>query len=148
MRAVAAKIGAVRALAPGRDQRDAARVSQIDQARFRHAFGRHAVTLQLDVETVAEQALQHLAARKRERGLSGADRGIALGTGGNDAVDEADVERGRRIYRLAGQKHFHGLLANGRWGSKLPKRPFYITCTSPPNLTLCLPLVSVKLSST
>ena len=59
-----------------RDERQAARISKLDQRRLGDTLGGHAVTLQLDVEAVAEQALQFLAARLRERALPGADRAI------------------------------------------------------------------------
>ena len=62
----------------GRDQRNAARISEIDQARFRRALGRQAVPLQFDIEPVAEQALQLFATRQRQRVL---------------AADDGDIER-------------------------------------------------------
>ena len=45
------------------DERNAARKGKLDQGRLRHPLGRHAVALQFDIEPVAEQALQRLAAR-------------------------------------------------------------------------------------
>ena len=53
-----------------------ARKGKLDQRRLGHPLRRHAVTLQLDVKAVAEQALQFLAARLHERALAGADRAI------------------------------------------------------------------------
>ena len=79
----------------GRDQRNAALISEIDQARFRGALGRHAVALQFDIETVAEQALQFLAARQRQWILSADDRAIERAE--RHAVSGAGVGRiGRR----------------------------------------------------
>ena len=59
-----------------RHQRQGVRVSKLDQRRLGHPFRRHAMTLQLDVKAIAEQALQFLAARLRERALAGADGAI------------------------------------------------------------------------
>ena len=60
----------------GRDERQPARISKLDQRRLGDPLRRHAVTLQLDVKAVTEQALQFLAARLHERALAGADRAI------------------------------------------------------------------------
>ena len=56
----------------GGDERQAARISEIDQRGLAGAFRRHAVALQFDIEPVAEQALQRFAARLRERILPAA----------------------------------------------------------------------------
>ena len=60
----------------GGDKRNAARISKLDQRRLHNALGRHTVALQFDIEPVAEQALQFLAARRRERVLSARNRGV------------------------------------------------------------------------
>ena len=60
----------------GGDERDAARISKLDQGGLRHPLGRHAVALQFDIEPVAEQPLQDLAARQRERALAADDRRV------------------------------------------------------------------------
>ncbi len=60
----------------GRDQRNAARVGEFDQNRLHRAFARHAVTLHLEIKAIAEQMLQHLAARLHQRVLSGGNRRI------------------------------------------------------------------------
>ena len=88
----------------GRDQRQAARISKIDQARFRRPLGRQAVALQFDIETVAEQALQLFAARERERVLS---------------ADERHVER---PIRTAGERD--QAIGLGIEPSELDMRPF------------------------
>ena len=54
----------------GRDERQARAHRQARSAPARRSARRHAVALQLDVEAVAEQALQFLAARLRERALA------------------------------------------------------------------------------
>ena len=46
----------------GGDERDAARIGEFDQRRLGAALGRRAVALQLDIEPVAEQPQQRLAA--------------------------------------------------------------------------------------
>ena len=53
----------------GRDQRQALGVGEIDQPGFDAAFLVDAVALQFDIEAVAEQAGQPVAAGCRERGL-------------------------------------------------------------------------------
>ena len=65
----------------GRYQRNAARVGELDQRGFRHPLGRDAVALQLDIEAIAEQACQRLAAAAGERALPGDDRGIERAAG-------------------------------------------------------------------
>ena len=50
----------------GGDERDAARIGELDQRRLGGALGRGAVALQLDIEPVAEQPRQRLAAPRRE----------------------------------------------------------------------------------
>ena len=60
------KIGLV-----GRDQRQTARIGQIDQSAFGAALFLNAVALQLDIKSVAERLQQALAARSGERGLIG-----------------------------------------------------------------------------
>ena len=54
----------------GGDQRNAPAVAELDQVRLDGALGRRAVALQFDIEAVAEQRLQFLAARLRERVLA------------------------------------------------------------------------------
>ena len=58
----------------GRDQRQSLGIGEIDQAGLGAAFLLDAVALQLDIEPVAEQARQPVAARRRERRLIGIDR--------------------------------------------------------------------------
>ena len=58
----------------GRDQRQALGIGEIDQAGLGAALLLDAVTLQFDIEPVAEQACQPVAARRRQRGLIGSDR--------------------------------------------------------------------------
>ncbi len=53
----------------GRDQRQPALIGQVNQRALDQAFGSHAVALQFDIEPVAEQAHQLVAARRRERAL-------------------------------------------------------------------------------
>ena len=50
----------------GRDQRQPLGIGEIDQAGLGAAFPFNAVTLQFEIEPVAEQARQPLAARRRE----------------------------------------------------------------------------------
>ena len=58
----------------GRDQRQSLAIGEIDQTGFGAAFLLDAVALQLDVEPVAEQACQPVAAQRRKRCLIGMDR--------------------------------------------------------------------------
>ena len=58
----------------GRDQRQALGIGEIDQTAFDAALLVEAMALQFDIEPVAEQARQPLAANARERGLIGIDR--------------------------------------------------------------------------
>ena len=60
----------------GGHERNAAGVSKLDQSRLRRAFGRHAVTLQFDIEAITKQPLQVFAARHDECALAGADRRV------------------------------------------------------------------------
>jgi hypothetical protein len=59
-------------------------ISKINQLRLGEPLARHAVALQFNVETVAEQPLQHLAARRRDRMLPGDERAVewSIGTAG------------------------------------------------------------------
>ena len=60
------------------------RVGEIEQRRLDLLFLRQSVTLQLDIEPVAEQPQQPLAARRRKLGLARRDREVerAAGTAG------------------------------------------------------------------
>ena len=58
------------------DERNAARIGQRDQRRLSAAFGAAAVALQLDVEPIAEQALERRATGLREIALSGGNRRV------------------------------------------------------------------------
>ena len=60
----------------GRHQRNATGIGKLDQVRLRDTLSRHAMPLQLDIEPVAEQPLQFLAARQRQRALTAADRRV------------------------------------------------------------------------
>ncbi len=57
----------------GRHQRDSTGVSKLDERRLHGALGRAAMPLQLDIEAVAEQPRQCLAAPVCEIGLTGED---------------------------------------------------------------------------
>ena len=74
MRLVVLALGEERLV--GGDERDAARIGELDERRLGGAFGGGAVALQLDVEPVAEQTRQRLAAPARQTALTGDDRGI------------------------------------------------------------------------
>ena len=78
----------------GRDQRNAARISEIDQAHFRGALCRQTVALQFDIEPVAEQPLQFLAARQRERVLAADDGRVERSA---RAAGERDQARGLAV---------------------------------------------------
>ncbi len=58
----------------GRNQRQAHGIGHVDQRGFAAALALKIVALQFDVETVAEQPQQRIAARLRERGLVGQKR--------------------------------------------------------------------------
>ncbi len=58
----------------GRDQRQRLRIGDVDEMRFGGALFRQPVTLQLDIEPVAEQTAQRGRPRQREIELSGGDR--------------------------------------------------------------------------
>ena len=58
----------------GRNQRQAFRIGKIDQPALDAALAVHAVTLQLDIEAIAEQFCQLLAARRRKLGIPRAER--------------------------------------------------------------------------
>ena len=58
----------------GRDQRQALGIGEIDQPGLDAAFLFDAVALQFDIEAVAEQARQPVAARRRQRRMIGGDR--------------------------------------------------------------------------
>ncbi len=58
----------------GRNQRQALCIGEIDQAGLDAALAVHAVALQLDIEAIAEQLCQLLAARRRKLGIAGAER--------------------------------------------------------------------------
>ena len=55
----------------GRDQRQSLGIGEIDQAGLDAALLLDAVALQFDVEPVAEQARQPVAARRRKRRMIG-----------------------------------------------------------------------------
>jgi hypothetical protein len=74
MRLVVVRRGKKRLI--GRDNRNAARIGEFDQRRLGKPLGRHAVALQLDIEPVAEQALQYLATPGRECALACDDRRV------------------------------------------------------------------------
>ena len=92
----------------GGDQRHAFAVGEIDQHRFTTAFGPCAVTLQLDVEAVAEQLDQCVEAGGGEMALSGGDRAIERATGaasqGNDAGSFPFQPFQREPRRLIGRR--------------------------------------------
>ena len=87
MRLVVLALGEQRLV--GRDQRDAARIGELDERRLGGAFGRSAVALQLDVEPVAEQPRQRLAAPARQTALAGDDRRIERPAGPSGQRDQA-----------------------------------------------------------
>ena len=58
----------------GRDQRQSLGIGEIDQAGFGAALLVDAVALQFDIEAVAEQARQPIAARRGQRGMIGMER--------------------------------------------------------------------------
>ena len=60
----------------GRDQRQTFRIGEIEQRALAASFLRHAVTLQFDIETVAEQRGELVAARGGKIVLSGGEREI------------------------------------------------------------------------
>ena len=60
----------------GGDQRDALGVGHVEQHRLGEAFALDAVALQLDVEPVAEQRRQRVAARGRQRAVAGNDGSV------------------------------------------------------------------------
>ncbi len=62
-------IGAGEIRLVGRDQRQPLGIGQIDQSRLDASFGVDAMTLQLDIEPVAEQLRQPLAALRGEIGM-------------------------------------------------------------------------------
>ena len=95
----------------GGDERKPARIGELDQRRLDQALGRGAVALQLDIEPVAEQALQHLAAHARQAALAGGDRGIerpARAAGERDQAVDLAGEPGeleaRRLVRRRFEK--------------------------------------------
>src|SRR5215469_3472815 len=57
----------------GGNERQSVRIGEIDQLRLGEPLSRHAMALQLDIDAIAEQALQDMAARGRNRMLSGND---------------------------------------------------------------------------
>ena len=58
----------------GRDQRQSLGISEIDQAGFRAALPVDAVSLQFDIEAVAEQARQPIATRRGQRRMIAMER--------------------------------------------------------------------------
>ncbi len=74
MRLVVLARGEVRLV--GCHKRQPAGIGQIDQSRLDDALGCHTVALQFDIEPVAEQPLQFLAARGCQRALPGRDRRV------------------------------------------------------------------------
>ena len=77
------------------DQRNAARIGKLDQARLRGPLGGHAVALQFDIEPVAEQPLQVLATRRRQRALAANDGGIKRPIGTAAQRDQSARSRPR-----------------------------------------------------
>ena len=93
----------------GGDQRDAARIGEIDQRGSTVRSARHAVALQLDIEPVAEQALQVVAARQRQRVLAGGDGGVERATGAAGERDQSvglAVEPGELDVRALVRRRF------------------------------------------
>src|SRR5262249_52426175 len=60
----------------GGHQRQTMHIGKIDERRLGEALAGHAMALQFDVETIAEQALQNPTARLCYRMLSSCDRAI------------------------------------------------------------------------
>ena len=58
------------------DERQPARVGEIDERGFHQTFGRQAMALQLDIEPIAENLRQQVAAGGDEAPLPGDDRGV------------------------------------------------------------------------
>ena len=98
----------------GGDERNAARVGKLDQRRLGHPFGRHTVTLQFDVEAVAEQPLQMFAARYQKRALSGPNRRVERPIG-------AAAERNQPV-GLAGEPVKFEVRPFGRFGVEIGAR--------------------------
>ncbi len=73
----------------GRDQRHAFGIGEIDQHRLGHALVGGAVALQLDVEAVAEQAVQRVEPRGGEMALPRRDRAIERPAGPAGERDDA-----------------------------------------------------------
>ncbi len=72
----------------GGDERDAARIGELDQRGLGGAFGRGAVALQLDIEPVAEQPRQRLAASLRQGALAGDDCRVERAAGAAGQHDQ------------------------------------------------------------
>ena len=93
----------------GGDERNPARIGERDQRRLGAAFGRAAVALQLDVEPVAEQPRQRLAAHVREMALPGDDRSIerpARAAGQRDQAVGLALEPGELEVRRLVRRRF------------------------------------------
>ena len=73
----------------GRDERDAVRVGEIEQAGLDLLFFRPAVALQLDVEPVAEHRGEPRAARRSQVRLPGRERVIERPAGPAGQHDQA-----------------------------------------------------------
>ena len=73
----------------GRDQRQTLGVGEVDEGPLGGAFLGGAMALQLDVEPVAEQPHERLAARRGERRLPGHDRAVERPTGAAGERDHA-----------------------------------------------------------
>ncbi len=72
----------------GRNERQSFRIGEVDQRRFRGPFFRETVTLQFDVEPVAEQTHERLRACVEERHLAGHDRAVERPAGPAGERDE------------------------------------------------------------
>ncbi|VCU09306.1 hypothetical protein RHODGE_RHODGE_02480 [Rhodoplanes serenus] len=90
----------------GGDQRHARRIGEIDQRPLGGPLGLGAVTLQLDIEAVAEQALQGRQAGGGERRLARHDGAVERAVGsarqGNQAIAMAVQPGERDVRRLVG----------------------------------------------
>ena len=85
------------------DERDPARIGELDQRRLRAAFRGRAVPLQFDVEPVAEEPLKGLAAPVRQLRLTGEHGGVerpARASGQRDQAGALVLEPGQLQVRL------------------------------------------------
>ena len=91
MRVVIVALGEERLV--GGNERDAAGIGEPDQRRLDGALGRGAVPLQFDIEPVAIDACEGLAARRGKLALPGGNRGI-------DRTGRTAGERNQAIARV------------------------------------------------